>query len=89
MSRELTCRGVDAPCSAEAGGRGKHLIFLDRQFCGSAPLGVGHFLPALVFLTAVLPAAVTLLKNLGPSDCSETVQRQASRIRGHFAILAH
>ena len=89
MSCELTRRSVDAPCSAEAGGRGEYLIFLDRQFCGSVPLGVGHSLPALVFLTAVLPAAVTLLKNLGPSDCSETVQRQTSRIRGHFAILAH
>lgn len=42
-----------------------------------------------VFLTAVLPAAVTQLKNLGLCDCSETVQRQTSRIRGHFAIPAH
>lgn len=43
----------------------------------------------LVFLTAVLPAAVTELKNLGPCGCSETVQRQTSRIRGHFTIPAH
>ena len=43
----------------------------------------------LVFLTAVLPTAVTKLKNLGPCGCSETVQRQISRIRGHFAIPTH
>lgn len=83
------CGCVDDPCSAEAGGGGENLIFLGRQFCGSAPLGVEHSLHALVFLTAFLPAAVTQLKNLGPCDCSEALQRQTSRIRGHFAIPAH
>lgn len=64
------------------------------RFPGSAVLwlsasGSRALMHILVFLTAVLPAAVTQLKNLGPCDCSETVQRQTSRIRGHFAIPAH
>lgn len=59
----------------QGGGRGRHLIFLGRQFHGSVPLGVGDSLHVLMFLTAVLPAAVTRLKNLGPCDCSETLQK--------------
>jgi len=59
---------VEALCSVKGRGR-EHLIFLGWQFCGSMPLGVRHLLQALVFLTAVLPAAVAQLKNMGPCDC--------------------
>lgn len=89
VSRGLAGVCVDALCSAEEGSGGEHLIFLGWQVCGSVPLGVGRSLHVLVFLTAVLPAAVTQLKNLGPCDCSECLQRQRSRIHGHFAIPAH
>lgn len=68
MSRELTCRGVDAPCSAEAGGRGKHPFLLIGSFVAQR-LGVGHFLPALVFLTAVSACSSHTVEKSGPSDC--------------------
>lgn len=88
VSSHAGCNG--SPCSAEAEAvEGSTSFFLDRQFCGSAPLGVGHFSACPGVPYNVSPAAVTLLKNLGPSDCSETVQRQTSRTHGHFAILAH
>lgn len=77
----------DALHSALQGlGGAKRLVFLGWQFCGSVPLGARHSPHILVFLTAVLPAAVTQLKNRGPCDCSET---RMSRTRGHFAIPAH
>lgn len=41
MSHGLTCVFVDALCSAKWAGGGECLISLDRQFCGSMPLGVG------------------------------------------------
>lgn len=59
---------VEALCSGKGRARA-HLIFLGWQFCGSVPLGLRHLLHALVFLTAVLPAAVAQLKNLGPCAC--------------------
>lgn len=86
-SRELCMCGGSVFCQVEGWRRAPH-------FPGSAVLwlsasGSQALMHVVVFLTAVLPAAVTQLKNLGPCDCSETVQRQTSRIRGHFAIPAH